>query len=188
MSQNRVSLIEIAKVFLTIGTVGFGGGLAIIALMQDCCVSRRKWLNNDEFLHGIALGQFLGPYAVNAAIFVGYRVRGFVGALVSMTCFLIPSIIFVIILSALYLQYNSVPSLQSALKGIGPSVIAIIFAAAFQMSKGKIKSFEQVFLMIMAIVFTVFLKLQVVWILVLALIYAFLKIRFFDRECANEDS
>lgn len=182
MKKNEVSLIKIAKVFLTIGTIGFGGGLAIIALMQEYCVNRKKWLNLEEFSHGIALGQFLGPFAVNASIFVGYRLRGFIGGIVSLVSFLFPSIVFVIILSALYVHYHKIPSLQLALKTINPVVIALILSAAYQMGKGKIKSFEPIFLVLITIFLTLYLKLQVVIILLLALLYGFIKVRFFATE------
>jgi len=180
MENKQVSLIELAKVFLTIGTIGFGGGLAIIALMQDYAVERKKWLSVDEFCHGIALGQFLGPFAVNASIFVGYRVRGFKGALVSLISFLAPSVTFVIILSALYLQFHKIPLLQSALKGITPVVIALILSAAYQMGKNRIKSLEPILLVIATIFLSAYFKLQVITILLIALIYGFIKARFFE--------
>jgi chromate transporter len=87
MKKNKVTLMEISKTFLTIGTIGFGGGLAIIALMQEYCVIRKKWLSIEEFSHGIALGQFLGPFATNASIFIGYRLRGFIGGLTALVFF-----------------------------------------------------------------------------------------------------
>ena len=182
MKNEQISLVDIAKVFLTIGTIGFGGGLAIIALMQDYCVNRKKWLNCEEFSHGIALSQFLGPFAVNASIFVGYRLRGFIGGIISLISFLLPSIIFVMIISALYVHYHKIPSLQLALKSINPVVIALIFSAAYQMGKGKIKSFEPILLVIITIFLTLYFKLQVVVILLLALLYGFIKVRFFETE------
>ncbi len=185
--KKHVSLTEIAKLFLTIGTIGFGEGMAIIALMQEYCVNRKKWINNEEFSHGIALGQFLGPFSVNAAIFIGYRLRGFKGAIVSLTSFLLPSFIFITILSALYYKYHNVPSLQSALHGIGPVVIALILAAAFRMGKGRFKSTEPIIIAIVAVTLSLAFKLQVFSILILSLLYGFIKVRFFDnKEEENE--
>lgn len=182
MRKNRVTLLDIAKTFLTIGTIGFGGGLAIIALMQEYCVIRKKWLNIEEFSHGIALGQFLGPFATNASIFIGYRLRGFIGGLTALVSFLAPSIIIVIILSALYVNYHKIPSLQLALKSINPVVIALILSAAFQMGKGKIKSLEPILLVLITIFFSLFLKMQVFAILLIALVYGYIKVRFFEME------
>ena len=182
MGKNRVTLLEIAKTFLTIGTIGFGGGLAIIALMQEYCVIRKKWLSIEEFSHGIALGQFLGPFATNASIFIGYRLRGFIGGLTALVSFLAPSIIIVIILSALYVNYHKIPSLQLALKSINPVVIALILSAAFQMGKGKIKSLEPILLLSITIFLSLFLKMQVFAILLIALIYGYIKVKFFEME------
>lgn len=182
MEKNKVTLLEIVKTFLTIGTIGFGGGLAIIALMQEYCVIRKKWLSIEEFSHGIALGQFLGPFATNASIFIGYRLRGFIGGLTALVSFLAPSIIIVIILSALYVNYHKIPSLQLALKSINPVVIALILSAAFQMGKGKIKSLEPILLVLITIFFSLFLKMQVFAILLIALIYGYIKVRFFEME------
>jgi len=188
MKKEEISLIEIAKTFLTIGTIGFGGGMAIIAMVQDYCVNKKKWLSLEEFLHGVTLGQIWGAFATNITIFVGYRVRGFKGALVAVSSFLAPSMFFVIILSALYMRFHNVPALQSALNGISPVVVALIIAAAFQMGKEKIKSLEPVLLMLITIFLSVFLKTQVIAILLGALIYGFIKVRFFDKGGMNEDS
>jgi chromate transporter len=182
MCKEKISLFEIAKTFLTIGTIGFGGGLAIIALMQEYCVNKKKWLEVEEFSHGIALGQFLGTFAVNASIFIGYRLRGFIGGIVSVISFLLPSIVFIIIISALYQHYNKIPALQSALKGITPVVIALILSAAFQIGKNKINSRESVFILLITIFLVAILKLQIITILLAALIYGFLKVRFFETE------
>ncbi len=185
MTKNKISLYEIAKIFLIIGATGFGEGMAIIALMQDYCVNRKKWLESDEFAHGITLGQFLGPFAVNASIFIGYRLRGFKGAIVSLFSFLTPSVIFVIILSALYLHFQKLPSLQAALKGISPVVIALILAAAFRIGKNKFKSTEPIIIAITTIVLSLFLDLKIFIILILALLYGFITVRFFDNKEAK---
>jgi len=188
MENKKISLIEIAKVFLTIGTVGFGGAVAIIALIQEYCVIRRKWLTLDEYSHGVALGQILGPFAVNTSIFVGYRARGFKGAIIALVAFLAPSVTFVIIISALYMHFHKIPALQSALKGITPVIIALILLAAYQMGKSRIKSLEPIFLMLLAIFLSVVLKLQVIAILLLAVIYGVIKVKLQEGGYVNEDS
>jgi chromate transporter len=176
-SRRVVQLWEIAKTFLTIGTIGFGGGMAIIAMIQDYCVVRRRWLVMDEFAHGIAFGQILGPFAVNASIFVGYRLRGLKGAVVAAISFLFPSVTLVIVMTALYARFHHVPSLQAALKGIGPVVVALILAAAYQTGSGRVRSLEAVLLMISAVGLIVFLKLQIVVILLIAAAYGFLRLK-----------
>lgn len=186
MQEKQISLFEIAKVFLTIGTIGVGGWPAIVALMQKYCVEEREWLSQDEFAHGIALGQFLGPFAVNATIFVGYRARKFKGAMVAIFAFLAPSVICVIALSALYVHYHTIPAIQSALRGISPIVIALILSAAYQMGKNRINSPEPIFLMLLAIILSAVLKVQVIGILLIALAYGFIKSKFFTKGGQNE--
>jgi len=181
IKKQEVSFLEIAKVFTLIGTVGFGGGMAIIALIQDYCVGRKKWLSQEELSHGIAFGQLLGPFAVNASIFVGYRLRGLRGALIALIAFLMPSIVLVIIISEFYMRFNQVPSLQAALRGIGPVVVALILSAAYQMSEKKMKSFESIFLALGAIFLSVVMKFQVIGILLIAVGYGFLKMKVFKR-------
>lgn len=180
--DKKVSLWEIALVFLTIGATGFGGGIAIIALIQDYCVIRKRWLSLEEFSHGVAFGQILGPFAVNASIFVGYRLRGWKGAVTAAVAFLTPSIIAVMVLTSLYMRYNKIPSLQSALNGITPIVVAIIIAAAYQMGRGRIRSLESVLLLIAAIVLAAVARLQTVIILLLAAAYGLIRLRFMGSQ------
>lgn len=188
MQNQKVSLFEIAKVFLTIGTVAVGGWPSIIALTQKYCVEEKKWLSMDEFSHGVALSQFLGPFAVNSTIFVGYRVRGFQGALTALLSFLSPSIICVIVLSALYTKFHTIPALESSMRAIGPVVIALILSAAYNMGKNKINSPEPVILMLLAIILSAVFKVQVISILLISLAYAFIRTRFFTKGGENEAS
>ncbi len=122
-------LKTIAWEFLKIGATGFGGGVAVIALMQRQCVDRRRWLSAEEFLHGVSLGQILGSFAVNTAFFIGYRLRGLLGAIVAMCSFLAPSVIMVIGLSWIYFATQKIPSIQQAMVGASPVVIALIASA-----------------------------------------------------------
>lgn len=184
--KNKIPLIEIAKIFLTIGTIGFGGGMAIISLIQDYCVNKKKWLSIEEFSHGIALGQFLGPFAVNASVFIGYRVRKFKGAIVALISFLAPSFLFVIFLSALYMRFHKIPSLQFALNAISPVIIALILAAAFNICKGKIKNIETVLMILITIILSL-MNVPVIVIILLGICYGAIRVRFLEAEPVNED-
>ncbi len=131
---------ETIGLFLKLGSIGFGGGIAMIALMEDEFVKRRKCLDTEEFLHGVALGQILGSFPVNTALFIGYRLHGFLGALLSSIVFLLPSLVAVIALSWLYFSFNQIPSLQGVLSGLAPVVIGIILSAAWSMSQKAVSS------------------------------------------------
>jgi chromate transport protein ChrA len=79
--------------FLKIGSIGFGGGKAVIALMEQEFARERRLISVDEFVHGVALGQILGPFSANAAIFIGYRLYGLLGGLLCAVAFLVPSVV-----------------------------------------------------------------------------------------------
>jgi chromate transporter len=135
-----VSLGRLLAIFLKIGSIGFGGGMAVIALMEQEFVRRRRLIPLDEFVHGVGLGQVLGSFAVNVALFIGYRLFGVAGALLSAGAFLVPSITLVIILSDLYFRYHAVPALQSVVAGLAPVVIALILDAGWSIARKVLRS------------------------------------------------
>ncbi len=129
------SLSRLALLFLKIGCIGFGGGMATIALMEQELVRRRRLVDSEEFVHGVGLGQVLGPFAVNASTFIGYRLYGLAGALLCAGAFLAPSVLLVIGLSWFYFTYHRIPALQGAMAGLGPVVIALILGAAWSLGR-----------------------------------------------------
>jgi chromate transporter len=179
--KRRVSLREIVQTFLLIGTIGFGGGMAVIAIIQQTCVDKKNWILQDEFAHGVAFGQILGSFAVNVATFVGFRLRGLKGAIAAALAFITPSVVMIIILSALYFRYNHVPAIKSALDGISPVIVALILQAGYQMAKGKPLSVEPVVIGIISFCLFYFLHLQIILILGLVVLYSYILIRINAR-------
>ncbi len=163
----KISIKQLLLQFLKIGSIGFGGGMAVIALIEKELIKKRNIMPLDEFLHGIGFGQILGPFAVNTSIFVGYRLYGVIGGILCATFFMLPSIALVILLSYFYFQYHSIPSLQIALKGIGPVVIALIFSAGWSMGKKAIKSKLSLLIAFFCLILS-YLKVNPVILLVLA--------------------
>lgn len=163
----RMSTPSMAGVFLKLGAIGFGGGMAVIAMMENEFVARRRQFTADEFLHGVGMAQILGPFAPNAAFFLGYRLHGLPGAVLSVLAFLSPSIAIVILLSFLYFKYHSIPALQGVLAGLGPVVIALVLSAAWSMSRSALKSRVAVVLALSGIAAGVF-RINPVWVLLAA--------------------
>jgi len=135
-----ISLGRLLVAFLKIGSIGFGGGMAVIALMEQEFARKRRLISEDEFVHGVALGQILGPFAANAAIFIGYRLFGLLGGLLCVIAFLAPSVVLVIALSYLYFEYHSIPALQGIVAGLGPVVIALIFSAGWSIARNVVRT------------------------------------------------
>jgi len=112
----REKIRSIAALFLKLGIIGFGGPLAHIGLMEDAYVKRRQWTTREEFLEGLAVCNLLpGPTSTQLSIYLGYLYGGFLGGLVSGTCFIAPAFLMVLLLSWAYIQYGALP-VVSALK------------------------------------------------------------------------
>jgi chromate transporter len=135
-----ISLVRLLAVFFKIGSIGFGGGMAVIALMEREFVQKRRLLSGEEFLHGVGLGQILGSFAANAAFFIGYRLFGVAGGMLSAGVFMMPSLALVIALSNFYFRYHSIPALQAAVVGLGPVVIALILDAAWSLGRQVLRT------------------------------------------------
>lgn len=140
----KVSLLSLFWIFLKIGSTAFGGFMALIAVVENMVVSRRKLLRHDDMLDGISLASMLpGPVAVNVVAFVGYQIRGFSGAAISATAVILPSFVLIIVLTAVYFQWGSLPVMDKLFMGFLPAVCAIIFNTAWGMSRKTIKTVQE---------------------------------------------
>ena len=163
-----IRLREIATTFFMIGATGFGGGMAIVALIERRCVQDKKWLGQDEFMHGLAFSQILGPFSLNTSTFVGYYLRGIPGGLVAAASFIAPSFLIVSALSLLYFRFYEVPELKSALLGSNPVVIALILVAGIGMAKKKAGNLENAAVALVAFAASALLGVSALTVLVLA--------------------
>lgn len=164
----KVSLSEIFVTFAKIGLTGFGGGMAIVALIERICVREKCWLGNEEFLHGLAFGQILGPFSLNTCTFIGHYLRGIRGGLIAAVAFILPSFVLVTMLSWLYFTYHKLPQLQAALKGTNPVVIGLIVVVAIDMGRKQIRGANSSLMALLAFAATVLLKLNAAWVLLAA--------------------
>jgi chromate transporter len=131
-----VPLIAWTGYFLRLGTVGFGGPIALSAAMQRDLVEERRWITPDEYREGLALAQLApGPLAAQLAIYLGWLRRGVLGATVTGVAFVSPSLLMVLVLAWLYLRYGGLPWMQAAFYGIGAAVIAIIARGAMKLAE-----------------------------------------------------
>lgn len=164
----KVRLTDIFLTFAKIGLTGFGGGMAIVALIERVCVKEKQWIGNEAFLHGLAFGQILGPFSLNTCTFIGHHLRGIRGGITAAVGFICPSFILVTLLSWLYFTYHKLPQLQAALKGTNPVVIGLIVVVTVDMGRKQIKGVNSALLALAAFAATVFLKLNAAWVLLAA--------------------
>ena len=127
----RESLAAIAREWGRIGCIGFGGPPAHIALLRALCVDRRQWLSAQEFEDGVATTNLLpGPASTQLAIYCAWRLRGPLGALVGGICFIVPGLIVILALSALFLSAHPPRWVSGAAAGAGAAVPAVALGAA----------------------------------------------------------
>ena len=130
--------------FLKIGATAWGGFMALIAVIQKQ-MERDKVIDNETILDGISLASVLpGPIAVNVVSFVGYKLRGVRGSLVSMAGILLPSFLLMLLLARFYVRFGELPTFAHFFAGVLPAVAAIIVAVAFDMSKKNISGIRQI--------------------------------------------
>ena len=134
--RTRGSFPRLLRYFLYLGTFGFGGPIATVGYMQRDLVERRGWLDRQEFLNGVALGQTMpGPLAAQVAMWVGYLRRGALGAAVIALPFILPSFLLVVVVAAVYVRYEGLSVVQSLFYGIAPGVMAIIVLATIKLAR-----------------------------------------------------
>jgi chromate transporter len=139
-----VSLPSLFWIFFRIACTSFGGFMAIISVVQNVIVERRKLLPHQEMLDGVSLATLLpGPTAVNVVAYVGYRLRGGVGALVSVFAAVLPPFTLIMVLSVAYFQWGDIPAVGSVFKGFIPAVTAIILAAAWNMGRKSVTGIRE---------------------------------------------
>ncbi len=123
--------IQLFLTFFKVGAFGFGGGYAILSLMQEEMVHNQAWLTKGEFLDIVAIAEMTpGPIAINMGTFVGFKMAGFFGALIATFSVVLPSFIIVLFMVKLFFKYQGYNTIQDALNGIRPAVLALIASAA----------------------------------------------------------
>ena len=120
-SVRTASLGSLFLTFLKIGSTAFGGFMALISVVQNYVVERRKLISHEEMLDGVSLATILpGPVAVNVVAYVGYRMRGWLGALVSAGAVILPSFLLLVCLSYAYFRFGQMPAVGRFFIGVHP--------------------------------------------------------------------
>ncbi len=137
----RTPLRELARVFLRLGAVSFGGPAAHVALMEEEIVRRRRWLTHDAFLDLLGAANLIpGPNSTELAIHVGYARAGWRGLLVAGACFIVPAALIVGALAWGYVRFGSLPAIGGLLAGVKPVVIAVVVQAIWNLGRGVLSS------------------------------------------------
>lgn len=133
-------LFQIIISFLKLGFTAFGGPAAAMAMMRQEFVTKRKWLDEDEFLDFMGISNLIpGPNATELAIHIGYKYAGWMGLVLAGVCYILPAMVIVLGFAWVYDRFGSLPSLEAVFFGIKPVVVAILLSALFGMIKPRLK-------------------------------------------------
>lgn len=151
-------ILRLLITMLKIGLFTFGGGYAMIALLENEFIEKKKWIKKDEFLNMVAIAESTpGPIAINAATYIGYQTAGLWGALAATVAVCIPSFIIIFLISLFFDTFLSLTYVAYAFRGIQICVIYLILSAGIRMLKGLEKNvFNFGILLSVMLVMTVF--------------------------------
>lgn len=167
MSNKMKKATQLFLTFLKIGAFTFGGGYAMIPLIQKEIVEKRKWITDDDILEIVAIAESTpGPIAINAATFVGFRICGFFGALFATLGVVIPSFFIILGISFVLKEFQSIKAVQYAFNGIRAGVLALIIKALWSMYKQCPKNIIAYIIMAAAFVLTAFLNVDVLIVII----------------------
>ena len=172
--SKQTKFIEIATLFLKLGTIGFGGPSSTIAMMEDETVRKRKWVSREYFLEIMAVTNIVpGPNATEMAAHLGYIRAGFPGLIIAGISFMLPATIISVILAIFYKRFGSLPQINGGFSIINAIVVAILISALLRLSKPVYKTNFSLFLGGSSLIAALFGCDQVIIMLISGLISLF---------------
>jgi chromate transporter len=166
----RVPLSRLVPYFLRLGAVGFGGPIALVGYMHRDLVEDRKWVSSEDYLQGLAFSQLSpGPLAAQLANYLGWVHGGILGATLTGIAFVLPSLLMVLALAAVYVHYGQLAWIQGMFYGIGAAVSAIIVRSAWKLIQKTLgKDYLLWTLFAILAITTVWTQSEVIWVFILS--------------------
>ncbi len=168
-------LWELFSAFFNIGALTFGGGYAMLPMLEREIVNKHKWATQEDLLNYFAIGQCTpGIIAVNTATFVGHKVKGFWGSIIATLGVVAPSIVIITIIAMVLENFMDIVWVQHAFAGIRVAVCALITASVIKLFKTNVKEYWHVALAVVAFVVVALLKLSPVYVVVGCAVLSFI--------------
>src|SRR5688572_28786084 len=141
MRERRLS--EIARLFLKLGVIGFGGPVVHIAMMEEEVVRKRRWMSHQHFLDLVGATNLIpGPNSTEMTMHIGRERAGWKGLIVAGCCFIIPAVIITALFAWAYREYGHLPDVQRIIYGIKPAIIAVVVVAMIALAKKAVTSIQ----------------------------------------------
>jgi chromate transporter len=170
MMEHPYKLKDLVVYFLKLGTIGFGGPVALVGYMHRDLVEKRNWIEEEDYKEGLALAQLApGPLAAQLAIYLGYVHYRIIGATLAGIAFVIPSFIMVIALGYAYVKAGGLPWMQALFYGIGAAVIGIIAISSYKLSKKSLGKNWLLWVIALALAATTFItEREILWLIIVS--------------------
>lgn len=164
-------LAKLFFAFLKIGLFTFGGGYAMIPLMEKELINNNGWISKDELLDYYAISQCTpGVIAVNTATFVGYKTSGFLGAIISTAGVVFPSIVIICLIAGLIQNFAELEIIKKAFLGIRVAVSVLVLNAVIMLFKSGVKDFTGIIIFVLTFIFSAIFKLSPIYIIIISLL------------------
>ena len=165
-------LLNLFWAFFKIGAFTFGGGYAMVPLIEKEIVEKQKWVDKDEFVDIIVLSQsFPGALAVNCSTMVGYKICGIVGAVVTLLAVVLPSFIIMLMVAMYLMKFRNNIYVNAAFKGINAAVPIMVLVAIVSLSKSLRKSTMTYIIMAAALIVLLFFDINPIWVIIASALF-----------------
>ncbi|WP_294342165.1 chromate transporter [uncultured Clostridium sp.] len=165
-------LLNLFWAFFKIGAFTFGGGYAMVPLIEKEIVEKQKWVDKDEFVDIIVLSQsFPGALAVNCSTMVGYKICGIVGAVVTLLAVVLPSFIIMLMVAMYLMKFRNNIYVNAAFKGINAAVPIMVLVAIVSLSKSLRKSTMTYIIMAAALIVLLFFDINPIWVIIVSALF-----------------
>ena len=166
MKEKLKTLWNLYFTMFKIGSVTFGGGYAMLPILERELIEKRKWTTDEELMNWYAISQVTpGVIAVNVSTFIGQKIMGTIGGIISTLGIVTPSLIIITIIALFINNFAEIVWVQKALTGINVAVAAILSKAAFTFAKKSIKNVLGIVLFVISFILIFFFKVNTVWII-----------------------
>ena len=174
-------IIDLFTVFFQMGAFTFGGGYAMLPIIQEEIVNKRNWASNEEVIDYYAIGQCTpGIIAVNTATFIGYKRKGIIGGIIATLGLVSPSLLIITVIARFFRHFQDYKIVQHAFGGIQAAVVALIVSAVIKMFKQSVKDNLGLVLFGLAFLAVAFFSISPIIIIILAGLAGTIKSKYFD--------
>ncbi|MGI6787158.1 MAG: chromate transporter [Acholeplasmataceae bacterium] len=168
MKQKLKKYLDLFLTFFKIGLFTFGGGYVMLGIIEKEVTEKKEWITKDEMFNLLAIAESTpGPFAINAATFIGYKRAKFLGSFLATIGVVLPSFIIIILISIFLQQFSTNQYIQGFLKGIQAGVGVLIFQAAYRLSKPIKKSYFNIIIFFIALIIAFLTNFNLIYLMLI---------------------